>query len=155
MSTEQPALPAPLGSGRAARGSVPSQLWRTWKDSASLLAGRAASEQGGGGARGVWRVAGGCAGIKFLLGAQQRGLGVHIPAGAAFQGQEHVLGPAVHQAVQEPLRGCGESLGESTGKSGIWIRDPSAAPCSGMPGKPPLPAGLYHPRDREMVLLLE
>lgn len=61
-------------------------------------------------------------------------MGVHVPPGAAFYRQEHVLGPAVHQAVQEPLGSCGESLGESTGESGI-------------PGKPPLLC------DREIVLL--
>lgn len=124
-------------------------ITRSWKDSASLLAGRAASEQGGGGALGVGRAGGGRAGVELFLGAQERGLGVHIPAGAALQGQEHVLGPAVHQAVQEALGSRGESLGESTGESGI----PALHRALRSPENLPLPAGFYLPCDREMVLL--
>lgn len=104
-------------------------MWSCWKDSASLLSGSAASQQGGGGALGVGRAGGGRAGVELLLGAQERGLGVHVPPGAAFQGHEHVLRPAVHQAVQQPLGGCGESLGQSTGESEIPGKPPPSIPC--------------------------
>lgn len=48
--------------------------------------------------------------VELLLGAQERSLSVNVPAGVAFEGEEDVLRPAVHDAVQKPLGSCCQSL---------------------------------------------
>lgn len=81
-----------------------------------LLRRRDSSEQGGRGALCVRRAGGERAGVELLLGAQERSLSVNVPAGVAFEGEEDVLCPAVHDAVQKPLGSCCQSLGKTTGE---------------------------------------
>lgn len=81
-----------------------------------LLRRRDSSEQGGRGALCVRRAGGERAGVELLLGAQERSLSVDVPAGVAFEGEEDVLRPAVHDAVQKALGSRCQSLGETIGE---------------------------------------
>lgn len=72
----------------------------------AFLGGRDSSEQGGRGARCVRWADGERAGVGLLLGAQERSLSVNVPAGIAFEGEEDVLCPAIHDAVQKALGSC-------------------------------------------------